>query len=160
MLNTTTRRITSAVVAAGLAAVAAPTALATPGHGGKPTVEREVVEETLSPDDLFLDVCGVETNTTYRQRTTTKTFPDGSQTVQFVASWVPDDPSLASERDARTDFYAPDGTRTIVGLAIRLYRHGEGTIIRDAGWLRVLEDGLLIRGPHPFLETDPADVYC
>ena len=22
------------------------------------------------------------------------------------------------------------------------------------------EDGLVVRGPHPFLETDPADVYC
>jgi hypothetical protein len=39
--------------------------------------------------------------------------------------------------------FAPDGTRTIVGLAIRLNRQGEGTIIGDAGWLRVLEDGLL-----------------
>jgi hypothetical protein len=49
---------------------------------------------------------------------------------------------------------------TTKGLAIRLYREGEGTIIRDAGWVRFLEDGLVVRGPHPFLETDPADVYC
>ena len=56
---------------------------------------------------------------------------------------------------------APDGTLTIVGLAIRLFRQGEGTIIRDAGWLRLLEDGLTVRGPHPYiLDTDPADVYC
>ena len=54
----------------------------------------------------------------------------------------------------------PDGTRTVKGLAIRLYRHGEGTIIRDAGWVRFLENGLLVRGPYPFIETDPADVYC
>lgn len=118
------------------------------------------MKEVLYSDDLFLDVCGVETNTTFSRRTTTKTFPDGSQTVHLVATWIPDDPSLASEQDVQNNFYDPDGTRTVKGLAIRLYRHGEGTIIRDAGWVRFLEDGLLVRGPHPFLETDPADVYC
>jgi hypothetical protein len=46
------------------------------------------------------------------------------------------------------------------GLAIRLYRRGQGTVIRDAGWVRFLENGLVVRGPHPFPETDPAEVYC
>jgi hypothetical protein len=160
MLSRPTRRIASAILAAGLAAVAAPTAVANVGQGGKPVVERDAFQQTLSPDEFLLDVCGVETNTTYVQRTTTKTFPDGSQTVQIQASWTPDDPNLASERDVSTRFLDIDGTETIVGLPIRLYRHGEGTIIRDAGWLRVFDDGLLVRGPHPFLETDPADVYC
>jgi hypothetical protein len=36
---------------------------------------------------------------------------------------------------------------------------GERTIIRDAGWIRFFEDGLVVRGPHRFLDTDPADVY-
>ena len=144
-------------VAALIALVASTTAGAAPG--GKPTVEREVIEETFF-DDFILDICGVETNTTLKQRTTTKTWPDGSQTVHINAEFVPDDPSIASERNAFTDVVAPDGTVTTKGLAIRLYRKGEGTIIRDAGWVRFLEDGLVVRGPHPFLETDPVDVYC
>jgi hypothetical protein len=140
-----------------IALVTAATAVAAPR--GKPVVEREVIEETFF-DDFILDICGVATNTTLVQRTTTKTFPDGSQTVHVNAEFVPDDPTIASERNAFTDVIAPDGTLTTKGLAIRLYRKGEGTIIRDAGWVRFLEDGLVVRGPHPFLETDPADVYC
>jgi hypothetical protein len=154
-ITATTHRLAAAAVAL-LAAVAATPAMAA---GGKPTVEREVIEETFF-DDFILDICGVATNTTLTQRTTTKTFPDGSQTVHVNAEFVPDDPRIASERNAFTDRIAPDGTLTTGGLAIRLYRKGEGTIIRDAGWVRFLEDGLVIRGPHPFLETDPADVYC
>ena len=145
------------VVIAALGVVA--TAPAATAAGGKPTVEREVVNETFF-DDFILDICGVATNTTLTQRTTTKTFPDGSQTVHVNAEFVPDDPRIASERNAFTDRIAPDGTLTTGGLAIRLYRKGEGTVIRDAGWVRFLEDGLVVRGPHPFLETDPADVYC
>jgi hypothetical protein len=147
----------AAAVAALLAAVAATPAMAT---GGKPTVDVEVIEETFF-DDFAFDLCGVETTTTHTERTVTKTFPDGSRTIHKNAEWIPDDPRVASERWARTDRIAPDGTLTIVGLAIRLYRQGEGTIIRDAGWLRLLEDGLTVRGPHPYiLDTDPADVYC
>jgi hypothetical protein len=37
---------------------------------------------------------------------------------------------------ARSDRVAPDGTVTTGGLAIRIYRQGEGTIIRDAGSVR------------------------
>jgi hypothetical protein len=141
-----------------LAAIASAPAMA--AGGGKPTVEREVIQETFF-DDFIFEICGVETETTQTQRTTIKTFPDGSQTVHRIAECVPDDPSIASERWGRTDRIAPDGTLTIAGLAIRLYRQGEGTIIRDAGWVRVLEDGLVVRGPHPFLgDTNPADVYC
>ena len=147
-----------AIVAVALLAAAA-AAQAKAGGSGGPTVEREVIEETFF-DDFILDICGVATNTTLTQRTTTKTFPDGSQTVHVNAEFVPDDPRIASERNAFTDRIAPDGTLTTVGLAIRLYRKGEGTVIRDAGWVRFLENGLVVRGPHPFLETDPADVYC
>ena len=139
-----------------LAAAAAAQAKA--GGGGGPTVEREVIEETFF-DEFILDICGVETDTTLTQRTTTKMFPDGSQTVHVNAEFVPVDPRIASERNAFTDRIAPDGTLTTVGLAIRLYRKGRGTVIGDAGWVRFLENGLVVRGPHPFLETDPADVY-
>jgi hypothetical protein len=155
----TRAKLAAATVAmASVAAIGA--APATAGDGGKPTVEREVIEETFF-DDFILDLCGVATTTTHTERTITKTFPDGSRTIHRNAEWIPDDPRIASERWGRTDRVAPDGTLTIVGLAIRLHRQGEGTIIRDAGWLRLAEDGLTVRGPHPyFLETDPADVYC
>ena len=148
-----------AVVVAALAVIATAPAATAGASGGKPTVEREVINETFF-DDFILDICAVATNTTLTQRTTTKTFPDGSQTVHVNAEFVSDDPRIASERNAFTDRIAPDGTLTTGGLAIRLYRKGEGTVIRDAGWVRFLEDGLVVRGPHPFLETDPADVYC
>ena len=150
------RTAMAAIAAAALAAVAAGPAVAA---GGKPVMERETFEVTYF-DDFIFDLCGVETMTTQTQTTTIKTFPDGSVTEHINVEYVPDDPSIASERYGRTNFFAPDGTQTIVGLAIRLYRKGEGTIIRDAGWVRVEEDGLVIRGPHPFLETDPAEVYC
>lgn len=151
--------VTGLVLGVGVAAAAAKPGS---GKGGKPTIQREVFEETFF-DDFIFDVCGVETNTTQTQRTIIKTFPDGSETVHRRVEFVPDDPSIASERWARTDFFAPDGTQTIVGLAVRLYRKGGGgTIIRDAGWVRVSEDGLVIRGPHPFLEDrDNAELlYC
>jgi hypothetical protein len=80
--------------------------------------------------------------------------------VHVNAEFIPDDPAIASERNAFTDVIEPNGTLTTVGLAIRPYRHGSGTVIRDAGWVRFLEDGLVVRGPHPFLDTDPAEVYC
>ena len=147
------------VVIAALAVIAVAPVTSAGASGGKPTVEREVIKVTFF-DDLILDICGVATDTTLTQRTTTKTFPDGSQTVHVNAEFVPDDPRIASERNAFTDRITPDGTITTGGLAIRLYRKGEGTVIRDAGWVRFLEDGLVVRGPHPFLETDPADVYC
>ena len=57
------------------------------------------------------------TNITLTQRTTIKTFPDGSQTVHVNAEFVPDDPRIASERNAFTDRIAPDGTLTTYGLA-------------------------------------------
>jgi hypothetical protein len=152
------RKLAGPVAAmAALAAIASPPAMA--GGGGKPTVEREVIQETYF-DEYILDICGVETNTTQTQRTTIKAFPDGSETVHITAEWIPDDPTIASERWGRTDRIAPDGTLTVFGLAIRLFRQGEGTIIRDAGWIRFLEDGRVFRGPHTFHDTDPADVYC
>ena len=153
------KRAGPAVVMAALAMIATTPAAMAGASGGKPTVEREVIKETVF-DDFILDLCGVATNSTVTERITTKTFPDGSQTIHVNAQFVPDDPRIAAERNAFTDRIAPDGTLTTGGLAIRLYRKGEGTLIRDAGWVRFLEDGLVVRGPHPFLETDPADVYC
>jgi hypothetical protein len=149
-------------VLAFMVAVPAAMGLGARGGGGKPTIEHELIEETFF-DDFILDLCGVETNTTETERRTIKTSPDGSLIVHRRVEFIPDDPSIASERWARTEFVAPDGTLRIVGLAIRLYRHGGGgTIIRDAGWVEVTDDGLVIRGPHPFLENreEAEQLYC
>ncbi len=154
-----TVRVTSILAALAVAASAPAAAAEDFGHGGRPTVEHEAIEVTFF-DDFILDTCGMATQTTLKQRTTTKTYPDGYTTVHVNAEYVPDDPRIASERDAFTDEIEPDGTLTTKGLAIRLFRKGEGTIIRDAGWVRFLEDGLVVRGPHPFLGTDPAEVFC
>ncbi len=160
MIASSRVRLAAGVAAAAVAAVCpTTTAAADSGQSGAPTVERSAMTVTFF-DDYIFELCGVATNTTLTERVITKTYPDGSQTVHINARFVPEDPRIASEQDARTDVIAPDGTRTVKGLAIRLYREGEGTIIRDAGWVRFLEDGLLTRGPHPFLETDPADVFC
>lgn len=155
-----TRRLGGLVAAIAVLAIFPPPGrAAAPGHGGRPTMERSASTVTFF-DDYIFELCGVATDTTLTERVVTKTYPDGSQTVHINAWFVSEDPRIASEQDARTDVIEPDGTRTVKGLAIRLYRKGEGTIIRDAGWVRFLEDGLLVRGPHPFLETDPADVFC
>ena len=95
----------AATAAALLAVVATTPAIAA---GGKPTVEVEVIEETFF-DDFAFDLCGVETTTTHTQRTTIKTFPDGSETGHFNAEWIPDNPRIASERWARTDGSHPTG---------------------------------------------------
>ena len=71
-----------------------------------------------------------------------------------------DMPAASSPSSCSSAGRKSDGSVAINGLAIRLYRDGEGAIIRDAGWVRAIEDGLVVRGPHPFLEPDPADVYC
>jgi hypothetical protein len=150
-----TRKLAGPVAAiAVLAAIASPPAMA-----AGPTVEREVIHETFF-DEFILEVCGVETDTTKTERLVIKRFPDGSETVHVVVEYVPDDPSIATERYARTEIYGVDGSITIKGLGVRLYRKGEGTIIRAAGWVRFDEDGVIGHGPHDFLETDPADVYC
>ena len=134
---------------------------ASPAMAAGPTVEREVTQETFF-DEFALEVCGVETNTTKTERLVIKRFPDGSETVHVVVEYVPDDPSIATERYARTETHGVDGSITIKGLGVRLYRKGEGTIILAAGWVRFDGNGDLVdgRGPHDFLGTDPADVYC
>ena len=160
MIARRTGRLGGALATLAVLAVSSTPAVASDaGHGGRPTVERWASTVTFF-DDYVLEVCGVATNTTLTERVLTKTYPDGTQTVHVNAEFIPDDPRIASERDAFTDAIEPDGTLTTKGLAIRLYRKGEGTIIRDAGWVRFLDDGFVVRGPHPFLDTDPAEVLC
>jgi hypothetical protein len=153
----TTLAITAAALATTAAAASASGDAAR--HGGAPDVEREVSEETYF-DEFIFDLCGIATQTTETQRLTIKTYPDGYETVHVNAQWVPDDPRIASERYARTDIFELDGSLTIKGLGVRLYRKGEGTTIVAAGWVNFSEDGVVGRGPHDFLDMDPADLYC
>lgn len=146
----------AAMTAVLLAATSSPAIAA---QAGKPTIERQVIQETYF-DEFILDVCGVETNTTRTERIVAKTFPDGSERVHTVVTYVSDDPSIASEQYARTDIYGVDGSITVKGLGVRLYRKGEGTIILAAGWVRFDENGVVGSGPHDFHDIDPADVYC
>jgi hypothetical protein len=112
-MRLTTRKLTGPVAAMTvLAAIAAAPAMA--GGGGEPTVEREVIHETFF-DDYIFDICGVETDTTHTQRTTIKTFPDGSETVHRIAEWVPDDPGIASERWGRTTGSRPTARSRLSG---------------------------------------------
>lgn len=145
-----------AVLALGVSAGQAAAA----DHGGAPTVTHETFTDTFF-DDLVFDACGVSTMTTTSGRITTTSYPDGTVVQHVNVTFVPEDPSIASERDVAHYVFAPDGTVTITGAPIRLYRQGEGTIVRDAGWLKALEDEILVHGPHPFFLTDGADrFYC
>jgi hypothetical protein len=153
-------RLTSAAVVAALAAVLPQAGVA---QATGPTVTRSVVvEETLSPDEFVLAVCGIEVDTVVTERTVTMEWPDGRLRHHVVVTYVPADERLAVERDAFTDTFAADGTRTTVGLPIRLIDQTTGRIvIRDAGRIIFTDDGLDIHGPHPYaVSTDIAPYYC
>jgi hypothetical protein len=87
-------------------------------------------------------------------------FPDGSEQIHVVRTYVPEDPRIPVERGAATTFVAPDGTRTVVGMPIQLFAPDGGVRLLDAG-LVTFEEELVVRGPHPFLEVDNlAQFYC
>jgi hypothetical protein len=87
-------------------------------------------------------------------------FPDGSEQIHVVRTYVPEDPRIPVERGAATTFVAPDGTRTVVGMPIQLFAPDGGVRLHDAG-LVTFEEELVVRGPHPFLEVDNlAQFYC
>jgi hypothetical protein len=110
-------------------------------------------------DDFIFDLCGIETYTTLTERWTLKEFPGGSATLHVVRTYVPDDPRIPVEKGAATSFFAPDGTQRVVGKPIQLFSPDGGVIILDAGWVEFGDD-VTVRGPHPSLEIDLADVYC
>ena len=128
--------------------------------GGKPVITKGGGTETFA-DDLFLDLCGIATNTTLTEKWTLKEFPDGSETLHVVRTFVPDDPRLPIEKAAGTSFTAPDGSRRVVGKPIHLIGPG-GVRILDAGWVLFDPAGEIVdvRGPHPALGVDLADYYC
>ena len=129
---------------------------------GGPVVTRGGGTETFA-DDLFLDLCGIETETTLTETWTLKEFPDGSSTLQDERTFVPADPRLPVEKGAATSFNAPDGSRRVVGKPIQIIsRTGGGTRILDAGqvWFDADGDAGTMHGPHPSLTTDLAEYYC
>lgn len=142
-------------MAALIVMCSAPTALAAE-HG--PTIERGRFEERFF-DDFIFDICGIETVTTLTQQFTVKVFPDGSEQIHVVRTFVPDDPRLPIEKGAATTFVAPDGTRTVVGKPIQLIGPDGGVRLLDAGWIGFFDDPV-IRGPHPSLDADLAPYYC
>lgn len=159
MSPTTRGRVTRLVALAGAAAVPLLPASAAPAGAEGPTIERQRFVETY-PDDFILDLCGIETLTTQTQVSRSIVFPDGSEQVHVVRTFVSEDPRLPVERGAGTTFVAADGTRTVVGKPIQLFEPGGGVRLLDAGLVQFGEQ-LLVRGPHPSLETDDlAPYYC
>lgn len=135
-------------------------ALAASAEG--PTIERGRFEERFF-DDLILELCGIETFTTLTQTFSVKTFPDGSEHVHVVRTFVPDDPRIPIERGAATAFVAPDGTRTVIGKPLQLLGPDGGVRLLDAGLVE-FGDELVIHGRHDELVFDPdvdlASYYC
>src|SRR3954454_9484271 len=150
--------VTTALLAGGLVGGAGAASAAS----GKPVVTTGGGTETFA-DDLFLDLCGIETETTLIEKWTLKEFPDGSSTLHDERTFVPADPRLPVEKGAATSFNAPDGSRRVVGTPIHIIsRTGGGTRILDAGqvWFGVNGDVVTMHGPHPSLDADLAEYYC
>lgn len=132
---------------------------AVPAAASAPASQHDRTEERFF-DDLIFDLCGIETFTTLTQHFTVKDFGDGSEQVQVVRTYVPDDPRIPVERGAGTSFIAPDGTRTVVGKPIQLIGPDGGIRLLDAG-LITFGDELVVHGPHPSREVDDlARYYC
>lgn len=131
---------------------------AAPAAAARPTIFRERFEERFA-DDFIRDLCGIETFTTWTQHHTVKIFPNGSEQVHVVRTFVSDDPRLPIEKGAATTFIAPDGTRRVVGKPLQLIGPDGGVRILDAGWVEFGEE-TLVRGPHPSLGVDLAPYYC
>jgi hypothetical protein len=146
--------ILAAILAAGTLAGGAGTVLA-----ATPVVERGTIRETFFDDFLF-DICGIETMTTMVEHWTLKTFPDGSQQFHTSRRFTPADPRLPIEKGAGMGFFTADGVQTVVGKPLQLIsQQGGGVTVLDAGRV-TFGDEIDVRGPHPSLAMDLADLYC
>lgn len=148
--------VAAAVVSVGAFAIPASAA------GGKPAIERWVDVYTLEHDDLYLDLCGIDTTTRATERWEIKTFPDGSQNVHVVRTYVSVDPRLPIEKGAAKAFYDAAGNRTVVGTPIHLIGP-RGTTVIDAGRISLdaAENILDAHGQHPLAPgADLAKYYC
>lgn len=148
------------VTYAALCAAADISLPASPPSADRPDLERGSSQETFD-DDLFLEMCGIETRTTLTQRWSSTRYPDGSERVHVVRTFVPEYPRLPIEKGAGATFIAPDGSRTVVGKPIHLIRSG-GTTLLDAGRVQLDDEGNVtaMNGPHPSLDADLAEYYC
>ena len=134
-------------------------AYAAPASASGPTIEHDRFVVSFA-DDFILDLCGIETTTTWTQVQTVMTFSDGRVQVHVERTFVSDDPRLPVERGSGTTFIAPDGTRTVIGKPIQLIGPDGGVRILDAGPVQ-FGDELLVRGPHPSLVVGSlAPYYC
>ncbi len=130
-------------------------------EGSGPTITRGGSEETFFVDFIF-ELCGIAADVTVWEKWTLKEFPDGSETLHVVRTFISSDPRIPTEKGASTSFNAPDGSRVVVGKPLHLFDPDGGVLVLDAGWIAfdALGDPADMRGPHPFLELDPADLYC
>jgi hypothetical protein len=135
----------------------------TNGVGGAPVVEHSAYTDVLSPDDFFVDLCGIVTSTTVKELDILKTWPDGSQTFHVERSFIPSDPRLPIERGAGTAYFAPDGSMTaITGKPIQLLDRNGGVRALDAG-LTLLAGPTAIHHGHLDVGLDNpnlASLYC
>ncbi len=126
--------------------------------GGKPTIERGGGEDYIF-DTFIFELCGISTFTTVRERWTLKTFPDGSERLQVVRTYVPDDPRIPVEKGAGSGFTAPDGTRVVTGKPLQLFDPDGGVLLLGAGLTIFGEQEVIVRGRNA-LDVDLADYYC
>jgi hypothetical protein len=154
---------TAVITACAVAALGAlaPVGSAAAAGGGGPSITRGSDHATF-PDDFILDLCGISADVTLTERWTLKEFPDGSETLHTVRTFVSSDPRIPLEKGAATSFTAPDGSRVVVGKPIQLFRPGGGVLVLDAGRIAFDADGNVTdsRGQHTFFDSDPAGYYC
>ena len=152
-------RLSVSCVIATLVAVMAAAAwpAASPAATGKPVIESFTFRQIIPGDEFFLDMCGVTTDTTWKEQDTLKTWPDGSQTFHTERSFIPADPRLPIERGAGTSYFHssdPASLYRIDGKPIQLIaQRGGGVTALDAG-LTILGDPLV---HHGHLSVGPSD---
>ena len=125
---------------------------------GKPTIDRGGGEDYIF-DTFIFELCGISTFTTVSERWSLKTFPDGSERLQVVRTFVPDDPRIPVEKGAGSSFTAADGTRVVTGKPLQLFDPDGGVLLLGAGLTIFGEQGVVVRGRNS-LDVDLADHYC
>jgi hypothetical protein len=144
------------VLAAGVAAPAS--------AGGKPVFRESQSYTERFFDDVILELCGIETWTTLKERWTFTEFADGSAHFQNVRTFIPDDIRIPIEKGAGSSHIAPDGTRRVTGSPFRIYnRLTGGVTVIAAGNVTLDPDGnpLRVRGQFPDMsDAALATYYC
>ena len=186
------RRLVTFISVLGLLVVLAPAALA--GQGKPIEREKSTFEEPLFRDDFLSDACGIEVYVEGSGRDIFNLYEDGSLVVHFGSTFIVHSPDTgetlyrteAAKLSAapETEVFDPEaGTLTIsfeetfTGLPAKWSKRGEGTLLRDAGWVTFqgtvvldisgpepevisFEETITQRGPHPELETDVVAFIC